>query len=181
MPCETICATDAADTAATPDDGGAPALDADVTILAFSGDFDRITAALMVATGAAAAGQRVHVYFAFWGLVALKQRRRLRGKSLVHRMLTLMLPSGPATLSTSRLNMGGIGPWLFRRLMKETGMPTPEELLVLARDLGVKIIVCQTSMDVMGIGADELLADVHHAGVASFAADATRSKTSLVF
>lgn len=181
MASTTICPTDAAARAAEADDAGAPAGGADVTILAFSGDFDRITAALLVATAAAAAGQRVHVYFAFWGLVALKQRRRLRGKSIVHRMLTLMLPSGPATLSTSRLNMGGVGPWLFRRLMKETGMPTPDELLVLARDLGVKIIVCPTSMEIMGIGEDELLADLHHAGVASFAADAARSKSSLVF
>ena len=136
---------------------------------------------MLVATSAAAAGQRVHVYFAFWGIVALKQRRRLRGKSLVHRMLTLMLPSGAASLSTSRLNMGGLGPWLFRRLMKQTGMPTPDGLLTLARELGVELIVCPTSMEIMGIGADELLPGLHYAGVASFAADAARSKNSLVF
>lgn len=181
MPTAT-CTTDLAHAAdafdATPEDD---ALAPDLTILAFSGDFDRLTAALLVATSAAASGQRVHLYFAFWGLAALKARRRLRGKSLVHRMLTLMLPSGPAALPTSRMNMGGIGPWLFRRLMKESGMPTPDELLTLARELGVTIIVCPSSMEIMGIGKDELLEDLRHAGVASFASDAARAKSSLVF
>lgn len=153
----------------------------DLTVLLFSGDFDRVTAALTVATGAAASGHRVHLYFAFWGLLALRVDRRLRGKSFVHRVLALVLPAGVATLSTSRLNMGGIGPRLFGRLMRQQGMPLPGELLQMARDLDVQLFVCPNSMDIMGLAADELMPGIGYAGVASFTGDVTRSKSSLVF
>ena len=153
----------------------------DMAILVFSGDFDRTTGALKIATAAAASGQRVHVYFAFWGLLALRTHRQLRGKSFIHRLLTLMLPCGPDALPTSRFNMGGLGPLLFRRLMKQAGMPAPRELLALARDLDGRFIVCTASMEVMGISADELPSGLHWGGVASFAADSAQAGSSLVF
>jgi peroxiredoxin family protein len=151
------------------------------TILVFNGEFDRVTAALTVATGAAATGFQVSVYFAFWGVLALKQKNLYRGKSIIGKLMTAMMPSGIAGLPTSRMNFFGAGPHLFRRIMHQKNMPGPSELLSLASELGVKLVVCPASMDVMGIAKDELVSGIEVGGVASFVCQASQSVTSLVF
>jgi peroxiredoxin family protein len=45
--------------------------------------------------------------------------------------------------------------------------------------MGVKIIACQMSMDVLGITKDELWDGIEVGGVATFLADATKSKITL--
>ena len=39
-----------------------------VAIIVFSGDLDKVLAAFIIATGAAALGQEVSMFFTFWGL-----------------------------------------------------------------------------------------------------------------
>lgn len=51
-----------------------------LSIIAFSGEFDRLTAAFTLATGAAAVGYEVNIFFTFWGLDAIKRKT---GRSLV--------------------------------------------------------------------------------------------------
>jgi peroxiredoxin family protein len=152
-----------------------------LTILVFNGDFDRVTAALMVATGAAASGFQVSVYFSFWGVLALKQRSLYRGKSIIEKLMTAIMPSGISSLPTSRMNFLGAGTRLFRHLMRKKNMPSPSELLSLAAELGVKLIVCPASMEVMGITKQELVSNIEVGGVASFVYQASQSATSLVF
>jgi len=152
-----------------------------LTILVFNGDFDRVTAALMVATGAAASGFQVSVYFSFWGVLALKQKNLYRGKSMLEKLMTAIMPSGIAGLRTSRMNFCGAGPHLFGHLMRQKNMPSPSELLSLASELGVQLVVCPASMEVMGITAEELIPGVEVGGVASFVCQASQSAASLVF
>ena len=38
-----------------------------VALVVFSGDLDRVLAAFVIATGAAAMGQQVSMFFTFWG------------------------------------------------------------------------------------------------------------------
>lgn len=152
-----------------------------VTILLFSGDFDRVQAALMVAIGAAASGFPVTIFFSFWGLTALRRKSRFGGKSFLEKMVSAMLPGGIHGLPTSRMNFLGVGPRLFKTLMRRKGVPEPAEMLEQARELGVRFVACATSMDVMGISADELISDVQAGGVASFLDVASRSSVQLVF
>jgi peroxiredoxin family protein len=51
-----------------------------VSIIVFSGDLDKVLPAFIIATGAAAMGMQVSLFFTFWGLNALKKRRDLSGK-----------------------------------------------------------------------------------------------------
>src|SRR6266567_767983 len=53
-----------------------------VTLVVFSGDLDRVLAAFIIATGAAAMGQQVSMFFTFWGLSVLKKDKQLSGKTL---------------------------------------------------------------------------------------------------
>jgi peroxiredoxin family protein len=150
-----------------------------VSLVVFSGDLDRQLASLVIATGAAAMGLEVSVFYTFWGLSALKKGRRLDGKTLKEKMFALMTPSGLAKMPVSKMNFGGIGSVMLKSMMKENDVSSIDELFAMARELGVTIVACTMSMDVMGITQDELVDGIGLGGVATFLGDAARSKVSL--
>lgn len=152
-----------------------------MTILAFNGDFDRLQGALMVALGGAATGMKVTIYFSFWAVLSLKRKRVFRGKKLLEKMLTAVMPAGVNSMGTSKMNYCGAGPHLFSAIMKNKGVQGPVELLEMAGEMGIRIVVCPVSMEMMGISIDELIPGVEVAGVTSFVTDAARSKINLVF
>jgi peroxiredoxin family protein len=152
------------------------------TIVVFSGDLDKALAAFVLATGAAAAGLETSMFFTFWGLSVLKKKPARGGhgsKGLRQRLLAVMTPDGSESLGTSRLNFFGMGAILLRKLMKDKGIATLEELMGLARELNVKLIACTMSMDAMGITREELLDGLSYGGVATYMADAVRSRVTL--
>jgi len=150
-----------------------------LSMVVFSGDYDKLLAAFVVATGAAAMGSDVNMFFTFWGLSAIKKQRIYRGKSLLEKMLAFMLPKGPNHVPTSNMNMGGIGPRFFDVMMKKKNVQKLTDLIDLARDLDVTFQACQMSMDVMAITKEELIDDIAYCGVAGFLGDADRSRITL--
>jgi len=151
------------------------------TIIVFSGDLDKVLAAFVIATGAAAAGLETSMFFTFWGLCALKKSGAAAApdRSLKEKMFALMTPAGSEALGVSRMNFFGIGARMLRAMMKEKGIASLEELMEVARDLGVKIIACTMSMDAMGVAKNELADGLEYGGVATYMADACRSKVTL--
>lgn len=150
-----------------------------VSLVVFSGDLDRVLAAFIIATGAAAMGQKVDMYFTFWGLTALKQRSDLAGKTLMQRMMSLMTPGSSESLPVSRMNYFGAGSKMLREMMKEQRVESLESLMTLARELDVNIIACDMSQSVMGIRDAELMDGVDHGGVGTFLGSALRSRVAL--
>ena len=104
-----------------------------ITIIAFSGEMDKLMAAFMLATGAAAMGMTVSMFFTFWALAAIRQRTSVPGKGLLDRLLTMMLPSGPERLGLSRWNMLGLGRLFFNRVLRKRHVETLGSLVLLAR------------------------------------------------
>jgi len=150
-----------------------------VSMVVFSGDLDRVLAAFVIATGAAAMGQKVDMYFTFWGLTAIKKRTEMEGKSLLQRMMAMMTPGSSETLPVSRMNWFGAGAKMLRMMMKERNVESLEDLMQLARDLDVNIIACDMSQGVMGISDAELMDDLEHGGVGTFLGSALTSKATL--
>ncbi len=150
-----------------------------LSMVVFSGDLDRVLAAFVIASGAAASGMEVSMFFTFWGLTALRQKRKSAGKTFFQKMMGWMTPVGTQGLGVSKMNFGGIGAKMLRTMMRQQGVPQLEEMAQMARDLGVRIVACQMSMDVMGIHKDEILDGVEVGGVATFLGDATKSKATL--
>jgi peroxiredoxin family protein len=149
-------------------------------LVVFSGDLDRVLAAFVIATGAAASGLETSMFFTFWGLSVLKKKgAKAAGKGLKQRMFALMTPTGSEGLGTSQLNFFGMGATMLRSMMKEQGIASLEELMGMARELGVKMTACTMSMDAMGIAKEELVGGVEYGGVAAFMADASRARVSL--
>lgn len=128
-----------------------------LTLVVLSGDLDKVMASYIIASGAAAAGTEVVMFFTFWGLKAIQRDGGLTGKSLFGRMLGLMNRGGLNAIGPSRLNMGGMGRWMFKLMMKQKGVTQLPELREAALALGVKLMPCQMSMDVMEITCDDLI------------------------
>src|SRR5262245_60541312 len=126
------------------------------SLVVFSGDLDRVLAAFVIATGAAAAGLETSIFFTFWGLSAIKLKAAQKG--LKQKMFALMTPASSESLGTSKLNFMGMGSRMLRAMMKEQGIASLEELMNMARELGVKTTACTMSMDAMGVAREELVA-----------------------
>ena len=150
-------------------------------IIVFSGDLDRLLASLVLATGAATAGLETTMFFTFWGLSALKKKGAgsLSGKSLKEKMFAVMTPSSTESMGVSKLNFFGMGASMLRTMMKEKNVSSVEEMMALARELGVKMIACTMSMDVMGVERKQLADDIELGGVAAFMAEAAHARVSL--
>ncbi len=148
------------------------------SIVVFSGDMDKVMAAFIIATTAAASGIQTTMFFTFWGLQALKKKVPT-GRTLFERMLSLFLRDING-IGPSKLNMGGLGRWMFKKMMKQHEVATLPELRQMAIDLGVKLLACQMSMDVMGIRREDLIDEVTDVvGAATYIAEANQSHITL--
>ena len=151
-----------------------------VTMVVFSGDLDRQLASLVIATGAVAMGMEVSIFYTFWGLSALKRGGPSVGaKSVKERMFAAMTPVGVGSMPVSKMNFGGVGRALLKSMMRDKEVTSVEELFAMAREMGVKMIACTMSMDVMGIAKEELIDGVQLGGVATFLGDGARSRVAL--
>lgn len=150
------------------------------TMIVFSGDLDKAIASFILATGAAASGKKVTMFFTFWGLNVIRKPVKVpAAKSFMGRMFGAMMPRGSRKLQLSRMNMLGLGSRMIRGVMNSRGISSLEELIDTAGGLGVEMVACQMSMDVMGITREELLDGVKVAGVGYYLGQADQSGINL--
>lgn len=150
------------------------------TFILFSDDLDKALATFVLANGAAATGEKVTIFFTFWGLNAIKKERKPAAeKDIFGKMFGMMLPSDSRKLKLSKMNMGGAGSKMMRFIMKKKNIDSLETLRDMAIANGVEFIACQMSMDVMGISKEELLDNVTIGGVATYMNRAEDSNVNL--
>ncbi len=132
------------------------------TIIAHSGDMDKIYSALIVANGALAMGMEASIFFTFWGLQRLKKGG---------------LDKGPL----SKMNMFGLGKWLVRRKMKAANAASLERMLSDFVELGGKILACDMTMEIMGIKKEDLRDDLisDYCAVGAYVNEARESSITL--
>ena len=152
----------------------------DKTIVIFSGDLDKAIAGFIIATGAASMGRKVTMFFTFWGLNILRRPTRVKvKKGMLDKIFGMMMPRGSLNLGLSRMNMIGIGPKMIRLVMGQKNIAPLESMMAQARLMGIKLIACQMSMDVMGIKKEELIEGVEIGGVATYLAAAEQGNVNL--
>ncbi len=130
-----------------------------MAIAVMSGDMDKLFGALIIATSAASMNVDVTMFFTFWGLRAIKKNERT-GKSLMGKMMGIMESGDINKADPSKYSMGGMGRWMFKKMMGAKKVASLPELRQMALDLGVKFYVCQMSMDVMEIPREKLIDEV---------------------
>jgi peroxiredoxin family protein len=150
------------------------------TIVVFAGSLDKVMGAFIIATTAAAMGMKTTMFFTFWGLAALKKEGGADcDQNWMQKMLGMMTPDGPADLPLSQLNMGGMGAAMMKKIMEQKKIASLPELIEMAKDLEVRMIACQMSMDAMGICKDALIDGIEIAGAASYVGEAADSALNL--
>jgi peroxiredoxin family protein len=151
------------------------------TIIVFSGDFDKVMAAFIIANGAAAMGDDVTMFFTFWGLNVLRRKETVKAgtKSFLQNAFGRMMPRGPGSLGLSKMNFAGAGAPLMKKVMKQAGAMSLEELIASAKEQDVKLIACTLSMDILGFKKEELIDGLEYAGVASYLGEADEANVNL--
>ena len=75
----------------------------EVNIICFSGEYDRLYAALTIAAGSLSMGMDTHLFITFWAVNTLRK-------------------GGPGKAQFSKLNFMGIGKMMLKRVMKKKGV-----------------------------------------------------------
>jgi peroxiredoxin family protein len=132
-----------------------------LSIIVFSGDFDKLVAAFTLASGSAAVNYEVNLFFTFWGLNAIKNKkgRRFTGKGLLARFFGFLM-GGLRNVPLSRLNFAGVSPKLMRFMMRKRNVATLEELIEAAIALNVNFYACEMSMHILGLTKDDFIPEV---------------------
>jgi len=154
-----------------------------MTIAVLSGDLERALAAFMLAVTGVTMGMRVSIFFTFWGLNIIKKNEGgVKTRGLMRKMLNALNRGGSQRLKLSRFNMFGLGTWMMKRLMKDSNMPSIDEYIKMAHEMGVELIGCTTTCGVMGLPAekDSFRSEVTSmAGAAYFLGEARKSSVTL--
>ncbi|MHC1748291.1 MAG: CoA-disulfide reductase [Cellulosilyticaceae bacterium] len=150
------------------------------TLVVFSGELDKAIASFIIATGAASMGKEVTMFFTFWGLNILKRKDHPKvSKDTMEKMFDMMLPGHTGQLGLSKMNMGGMGPAMIKQIMKKHNVDDIDTLIKNAIDMGVKVVACSMSMELMGIKYEEFIDGVEIAGVAAYLGAADQSNLNL--
>ncbi len=123
-----------------------------MSLIVFSGSFDKLVAAFTLATGAAPVNYEVNIFFTFWGLNAIKKKkgRSFIGKGVLARFFNFLM-GGRKKVPLSRLNFLGVSPKLMNTLMKKRNVATLNELYQAAKDLNINLYACEMSMHILGL------------------------------
>lgn len=162
--------------------------EADCALLVLHNDLEALLAAMLIANGAAAQGQRVVVFFTFWGLNLLRgdapnleaPKERV---SILQRVFKWLMPKGPRRQQLGQLNFGGAGARMLGGLMRDRNIMELPSLVQQAEEQGVKFVACTMSMSVMGITKRDLAPrrNLAYGGVAYFVEAAKNAQVSLTF
>jgi peroxiredoxin family protein len=153
-----------------------------LSMIVFSGELDKHLAAMIIATGAAAMGMKVVMFFTFWGTAALRDpKKKVSGKDFMSKMFGFMLPKGRNKTILSKMHMAGMGTAMLKSLMKKKNVASLDQLYEIAGVMNVEINICEMSMDLMGFKFEEMIEypNLKVCGVATFLANAKESAVQL--
>ena len=153
-----------------------------ISMIVFSGELDKQIAAMIIATGAAAMGMKVVMFYTFWGTAALREpKKKVGGKDFMSKMFGFMLPKGRNKTVLSKMHMAGMGTAMLKDLMRKKNVANMDQLFDVAGVMGVEINICEMSMDLMGFKKEEMIdyPNLSVCGVATFLANAKESAVQL--
>lgn len=127
-----------------------------VAIIAANGGLFDAYKVFNIATAAAASNAEVGIFFTFEGL------------NLIHKEAHKNLP-----IPEGREH--------FQEGFQKANIPSIEELVNIAKDLGVKLIACQMTMDVMNLKKEDFIDGIEVGGAATFIEYAKDADITLSF
>ncbi|MEM3031955.1 MAG: DsrE/DsrF/DrsH-like family protein [Nitrososphaerota archaeon] len=136
-----------------------------LSIILSKGTLDMAYPALMLANAAATMGMEVHLFFTFWGMNVISKRKVASLKVSPVGNPGLPMPNILGILP----GMTAVVTGMLRRRIEKTKVPSVYELIKLAKESGVKLHACSTTMDVMGLKREDFIEEVDDiVGAATF-------------
>ena len=125
-------------------------------IILSKGSLDMVYPAFMIGTTAAAMGNEVHIFFTFWGLNVLNKKKIASLK---------VSPVGNPGMPMPNIigmipGMTAMATRMMKGKIRDTKTPSIPEMVQTAKDLGVKLHACSTSMEFLGIKKEDLIPEV---------------------
>ncbi len=148
-----------------------------LALVASKGTLDNAYPPLILATTAVSMGWEAGIFFTFYGLdiINRKKSRRLKVPSLANPAMPVPVPNFIGALP----GMTDVATAMMKRWMKRSKLPTIQEFLDMARESGVRLIACSTTMGVMGVDRKDLIEGVDIAGATAFLDFASGADVSL--
>jgi peroxiredoxin family protein len=152
-----------------------------MTIVAWSGDLDKMWPTLILGSTGAAYGMRTTIFFTFWGLFPLvRDDVRITGSNAFTKMLSGVNRPGMSHMKLSKLNMGGAGAWMMKKLARDQKVAHPKELVEMCTELDVALWPCEMSMELLGLRPEHLIDGVGEpVGAATALSEMSKSKINL--
>ncbi|MBI2537785.1 MAG: DsrE/DsrF/DrsH-like family protein [Gemmatimonadetes bacterium] len=137
-----------------------------LAMVASKGTLDGAYPPLILATTAASLGWEVGIFFTFYGLdiIHRKKHTRLKVPSLANPAMPVPVPNLVGALP----GMTAVATAMMRNWMKHSRLPDVPTFLNMARESGVKLFACSTTMGVMGVEEKDLVPGTDIAGATAF-------------
>ncbi|MDR5658652.1 DsrE/DsrF/DrsH-like family protein [Serpentinicella sp. ANB-PHB4] len=133
-----------------------------MNLLMFSGEYDKAMAGLIIANSAREMDIDVTMFFAFWGLLLLRDpdKMTLEDKTTYEKMFSMMTPKCAEDLPLSNMNFAGLGKEMLLDMMEDDDAPRLKDFLNGARKKNVHFSCCKLSLEIMGLKKEELIPEV---------------------
>ncbi|WP_456402088.1 DsrE/DsrF/DrsH-like family protein [Persephonella sp.] len=140
-----------------------------VGIIVLSGTLDKVMPPFILGTTAAAMGMEVGMFFSFYGINVVHKEKYKNLKVSPVGNPAMPMPMPVPQILTIMPGMVDFATGMMKKMMADNKVPTLEELIKQAQDLGIKMYPCQTAMQLFGYTTDDLIDGLEKpAGAATF-------------
>ncbi len=124
-------------------------------IIVSKGTLDAAYPPLILASTAASMDWEAHLFFTFYGLdiINKKKYKSLKVAPIANPAMPMPVPNIIGMLP----GMTAMATMMMKKMMKDSNVPSIEELMTMCKEMGVKFYACQMTMDVMKIKEEDLL------------------------
>ncbi len=133
-------------------------------IIASKGTLDMAYPPLLLATGARSMGIEASIFFTLYGVNILKKGANLKVAPIANPAMPIPMPNILGSLP----GMTAMASMMMKGMFKKQSVPTIQELLDMSRESGVKLVVCQMTLDVLGMKRKDLIDGIEFGGLATF-------------
>jgi len=148
-------------------------------LVASKGTLDWAYPPLILASAAAAVGMETSIFFTFYGLNIIHKdfEKKLKVNAVGNPAMPMPVPMPDVV--TSMPGMVSVASKMMKQRFAKHNVSTIAELLDMAREMEVRLIACQMTVDVFGYSQSDFIEGVEFGGAAAFMADARKSNVTL--
>jgi peroxiredoxin family protein len=145
-----------------------------IALIASKGTLDMAYPPLILANVAASMDWEAGIFFTFYGLdlIHKERQKKLSVAPLANPAMPPPIPSMPGLKVPNIIGvlpgMTAVATMMMKEWMDSANLAPIDEMFDIARESGVRLFACNTTLRVMNISRDDLIEGVEHAGSPAF-------------